>query len=170
MRKKLIILVIIAGIIGTPIIAMSISPTRDLLLGMTSDEAVLALADKIDESRVDNEKKIQELQSTIDNQSEELSNYQKQIEEQNNKISETSLENNEIKENINNEIECQKLYIENNECNHQNYQTKSNFDKLMETYKKMDSINNEKTNIYERNYKEKKPIFDKCQEIIKQCN
>lgn len=170
-----IITIAISSVVGLalPVIGLTISPTRDILLGLPPDEAVLALADKIDENRVSSEQtdaKIMDLQSTIDNQSIELDNYRKQIDEQNNKIETVNIDNQEAQEKINKESECRKLYEENTECNHKNYQNKENFDKWMEIYKKMDENNNIKTNIYEKNYKEKKPIFDKCQAIIKQCN
>jgi TolA-binding protein len=82
MKKTLITLGIVAGVIATPILGMTISPTRDVILGLAPDQAVLSLADKIDEQRVSTEQtdaKIKELQSVIDNQQSEIANYQQQI-------------------------------------------------------------------------------------------
>ena len=89
MKKSLIIFGIVAAVVLLPVLGMAISPTRDLLLGLTPDNQILALADKIDQNRVSSEQtdvKILELQSTIDSQEAELFNYQQQIESQNNKI------------------------------------------------------------------------------------
>jgi hypothetical protein len=61
---------------------MSIGETRNLILGLTPDEAVLQLADKIDSSRILNETKLSEFQSTIDAQQVKLAEQQKLIEKQ----------------------------------------------------------------------------------------
>jgi peptidoglycan hydrolase CwlO-like protein len=103
-----IITIAISSVVGLalPVIGLTISPTRDILLGLPPDEAVLALADKIDESRVDNENKIQELQSIIDNQSIELTNYREQVEEQNNEIENVNTSVKNTNETIEKQKDC----------------------------------------------------------------
>jgi peptidoglycan hydrolase CwlO-like protein len=86
MKKALITIAIITGIVVTPILGMAITPTRDLLLGLTPDEKILTLADKIDENRSTAETKLTELQSIIDSQKSEIANYQQQVATQDAKI------------------------------------------------------------------------------------
>jgi chromosome segregation ATPase len=86
MKKALITIAIITGIVVTPILGMAITPTRDLLLGLTPDEKILALADRIDENRSTAETKLTELQSIIDSQKSEIADYQQQVATQDAKI------------------------------------------------------------------------------------
>ena len=65
-----------------PVVGMAISPTRDLLLGLAPEEAVLKLADEIDVTRnsvEENSQKILELQATIDTQNVDIQGYQNKI-------------------------------------------------------------------------------------------
>jgi len=164
MKKVIITIAIIAGIVTIPVLGMAITPTRDLLLGLTPDEKILALADRIDENRMSTEQtdvKIAELQSTIDNQKAELAEYQKQIEAQNNEIAEAKTTTEETQAKVSNESECRKLYAENSNCGISFFRTKDNFKKYMDRYKE--------NGTYDKWYPEKKSIFDKCQEIIAKC-
>lgn len=80
--KKLIIYSVIFFVVGavlSPVIGMAIGGTRNIILGLAPQEAVLSLADEIDKSRIENETKIQEMQAKIDEQ-------EVKIEEQNQKI------------------------------------------------------------------------------------
>lgn len=63
-----------AGILGLslPIAGMSIAPTRNLILGLAPDEAILALADKIDEQSQVQEARISELEKANSEQKESL--------------------------------------------------------------------------------------------------
>jgi hypothetical protein len=160
MKKTLITFGIVVGIIATPILGMSIMPTRSLILGMASDEQILTLADEIDKSRVENEHKITELQSVIDNQQTELAGYQEKITLQNSKIENIKKE---TQEKFNNDDNCRKLYFENTECSRPEFRNKSEFNKMIESYMI------EKTDW--KAYRDKKlVVFEKCQEIIDQCN
>lgn len=114
--KKFIIpaILVIAGI-AIPFIGMTISPTRNLILGLAPNEAVLALADKIDENRISSDQlktetdtKIAELQATIENQKSELANYQGKVESAKSSTEETV--KNIIAENATSEkkAECEK--------------------------------------------------------------
>lgn len=74
---KKILLMLGVGLLGLalPIAGMTITPTRNLILGLAPDEAILALADKIDEEAGKNdnqEQKINELQNTLSNQQKEV--------------------------------------------------------------------------------------------------
>lgn len=82
MKKSLIIGGIVAGIVLVPVLGMAISPTRDLILGMAPDTAVLSLADKIDENRVNVDSKTAELQSLIDTQRTQIAEQQSIIDDQ----------------------------------------------------------------------------------------
>ena len=61
MKKSLLILGV--GLIGLalPIAGMTITPTRNLILGLAPDEAILALADKIDEEAGKNDEQTQKI-------------------------------------------------------------------------------------------------------------
>jgi len=79
MKKYL--LVVGVGLLGIaiPIAGLTITPTRDFILGLAPDEAILKLADRIDENRLDYANKNQELQQTIDNQQAEMKKMQETI-------------------------------------------------------------------------------------------
>ncbi len=88
MNKPLIITASIMVGIALPVLGMTISPTRDALISLTtSDEKILALADKIDEQRVatdqtktENDAKINELQTQISDQQKVIDDQKKTIE------------------------------------------------------------------------------------------
>ena len=175
--KKYIIIAVIALAIGailSPVVGMAIGETRSMILGLSPEDSILQLADKIDESRVSTEQsktetdsKIAELQSTITAQQTKITEQEQMI---NSQITSVKAETQAVQAKVSNEAECRKLYADNRDCTFKDYRTKSAFNNWMETYKEMDKENNGSTNFYEKNYNEKKPIFDKCQTIIKQCD
>lgn len=83
--------IIVAGVFGLviPIAGMSITPIRNVILGLAPDEAVLELAEKIDAQRVaaeqakaKSDQKTTELQSTVADQQTQLAEQQRMIDEQ----------------------------------------------------------------------------------------
>ncbi|KKP68113.1 MAG: hypothetical protein UR66_C0008G0021 [Candidatus Moranbacteria bacterium GW2011_GWE1_35_17] len=82
MKKVLIVTGIVIGILVVPFLGMTISPTRELIMGLAPDEAVLQLADKIDKSRAENESKIQELKVMNYEQQNKIQELQSLTEEQ----------------------------------------------------------------------------------------
>lgn len=89
MNKTLVIVAIVATAIFSPIVGMAIGETRSLILGLAPDEAVLQLADKIDEQRVvaeqakaESDQKTGELQSVVADQQAQLVGQQQMIDEQ----------------------------------------------------------------------------------------
>lgn len=82
MKKSLITLGIVGAVVLVPVLGMAITPTRDLILGMAPDQAVLSLADKIDTNKVDVEQKTEELQSLIDTQRNQIAEQQSIIDGQ----------------------------------------------------------------------------------------
>ncbi len=81
--KKIILVGVITFVIGaiiSPIAGMAINSTRSLILGMAPDEAILVLADKIDEESGKNdeqEQKLAELNNAATQQDEEMAVLQK---------------------------------------------------------------------------------------------
>ena len=109
MKKTILLSVVggfIAGAIISPIAGMAIGSTRNLILNMSPDEAILTLADKIDEESGKNdrqEQKINKLTEATSQQNEEMAtlkknqeiaNCQKRKEDCENKI--YNLENGEL--------------------------------------------------------------------------
>lgn len=89
MNKALVAVAIIGTAILSPIVGMGIGETRNLILGLAPDEAVLRLADKIDEQRIvaeqaqaENDQKTGELQSVVADQQAQLAEQQRMIDEQ----------------------------------------------------------------------------------------
>lgn len=172
---KQFIIPIASGIIGIiiPVAGMTITPTRDLILGLVPGEAILQLA---------NEDKIQELQSTIESQQIKIAEQQTMIDEQNNQINSTKTESQTIQNQVNNESECRKLYSAYPECSISNkiYRTRSDFDDYMDEQKERDKKSVEicKTtggsskkceDNNKSNFDKYEDKFEKCQEIIKRC-
>jgi|SRR3989304_375866 len=78
-----------AAIVGTailsPIVGMGIGQTREAILGLAPDEAVLQLADKIDQSSVkvdESSALVSSLQAKITEQEGQLAEYQEKLIEQ----------------------------------------------------------------------------------------
>jgi len=84
--KKTILLILGGFVIGaliSPVAGMAINSTRSLILGMAPEEAILALADKIDEEAGRNdaqEQAIEDLNNTNQQQGEALNNLAKEQE------------------------------------------------------------------------------------------
>jgi Skp family chaperone for outer membrane proteins len=152
--------------LATPFLAMTITPAREALLGLAPDEAVLALADKIDTDRVDIESElsqkdedIQKLQSTLDAQQAKLAEQQEMIDENNKAVLETKIavkNANDTTDSLAKE-QCEaekKLH-----CSDK-YLTKKSFDKYLDDFG--DDLNSEMENDLEKR-------FDRCQNILKSC-
>ena len=95
---KKFIIPIISGIVGIiiPVAGMTITPTRNFILGLAPDEAVLQLADKIDDSRVINEEKMQEMQKTIEAQQIKINEQEARMEESKGDKNEENEKNNQV--------------------------------------------------------------------------
>ena len=79
---------IIVGM-ALPLFGMTITPTRNAILGLTTDEKIDTLADKIDETKVateqltsDSDTKITELQSQVSDQQQIVDDQKKMIDSQ----------------------------------------------------------------------------------------
>ncbi len=163
----------------SPVLAMSVSPTRNLLFGLAPEEAVLALADEIDKSRVETETKLLELENTVATQAQSLNAYELQIAEQSGRLLEQEKLLNsqqaqvssqaQVQQSLNKQVEtqanCQKLYSENIYCGGKTYKTKSAFDDHIEDLEDNDSdrIDTDKM------VASAKAKYKKCQEIIQIC-
>lgn len=86
MKKITFSIILITLVVLTPIISMAISPTRDLLLGLAPDEAVLKLADEIDRSRIENQAKVIELESKLAEYESKLTEQEKSVNEISTKV------------------------------------------------------------------------------------
>src|SRR3990172_10635332 len=84
MRKPVIYsaTALIVGLILSPFIGMAIGGTRELILGLAPEDAVLQLADKIDSDRTSVEQKTNELQVLIESQNSQIAEQQEIIEQQ----------------------------------------------------------------------------------------
>lgn len=123
MRKPVIYsaTALIAGLIISPFIGMAIGSTRELILGLAPDDAVLRLADKIDSDRAGIEQRTNDLQTMIDSQNSQITEQQKIIDEQKSELAtqkgETSQTKSEVSTanaNLSNEQNCRKaneLYV-----------------------------------------------------------
>ncbi|MFA7209373.1 MAG: hypothetical protein WC120_03725 [Parcubacteria group bacterium] len=171
MKKFLI--PIVFGVVGIiiPVVGMAITPTRDLILGLAPEEAILQFADKIDETKLnvdqnktDNDNKIQELQLTISVQQTKIAEQEQVIAGQNAQIISAKAESQAVRTTVTNESECRKLYAELPECSISNkiLRTKSAFDDFVANEKDEHDASNSDIERY-------KTKFDKCQEIIKKC-
>lgn len=83
MKKALIIGGVILGVLVVPVLGMATTPTGDAFLGLALEEAILQLADKIDETRSDvdqnksdSDNKLQEPQSDIEGYKRKFSTCQ----------------------------------------------------------------------------------------------
>jgi hypothetical protein len=191
MNKTLVIAASVIAGLALPFLGMTISPTRDIILGLAPDQAVLSLADQIDAQRVsvdqakiESDAKLAEFQSTIDAQQAKLAEQQKLIDSQ---ITSIKAESKVVQASVNNESTCRKLYLDNPDCNKATYRNKTDFNKFVDNRKDLyeDSIDLCKESNDRRksagedarscdskdstDYDALDSKFEKCQEIIAKC-
>lgn len=159
--KKIIIYSMTFFIFGaalSPVIGMAIGETRNLILGLAPEESILELADKIDRNKEDNENKIQEMQTlieqqkaTIDEQAQKLSEAEDSIKSQKNQIENVQAET----------VKSRDCSADVNQyCVSDSFYTKEKFDKYMERYEDFEKKEYEK-------YKEKyTKVFNDCQQAL----
>lgn len=90
MKKALVTAVIVGTAILSPLIGMGISQTREAILGLAPDQAVLELADKIDSNRVSNDQKLSDLQTLVSTQQATIDGQNKAIEMAKSDVKETT--------------------------------------------------------------------------------
>lgn len=181
MRKTIIysLSALVAGLIISPFIGMAIRSTRELILGLAPEEAVLQLADKIDSDRAGIEQKTSELQSLIDTQNAQLAEQQQIIDQQKvefeaqksqsaqtaSEVSQMKTQVAEAQQAVKDEAKCRELYAKNTFCNQSGYRSQSGLDQLLNRMKK-----GEPEAAYQEDKKDVMERFNKCQEIIQQCD
>lgn len=155
---------VVAGV-ALPLLGMTITPAREAIISLTtSDEKILALADKIDEQRTaaeqvkaESDQKINELQSQISTQQQLADEQKKMIEEQ-------EKQNEENKK----AIECAELYSKYSLCNN-----KERYKKTLSSFLSEYIADQTSTNTPEEEIKEWKERGTKnwntCQDVYKQC-
>lgn len=179
MKRAFLSVLVITVVVLSPVLAMGVSPTRHLLLGLVPEEAVLTLADEIDKTRIEMEAKLTELQATVEVQNQSINGYELKIAEQEGRLSEqekmlnsqaaTVASQAQAQQSLNtkvaNQAQCQKLYSENIYCGNKTYKTKAAFDDYIEDLEDKDD---EHVDI-DKMIKSAKEKYKKCQEIIQTC-
>jgi hypothetical protein len=160
------IVAIVGSVVIAPVVAMNVPPIREALFGMVSKESILTLADKVDTSRIENERKLSELQETVsaqqkiidedraadEAQKEELrvmiESQQSKANEQENKVKD--LETN--KDKVNNQTDSLKQ---------KNKEQSDALEKLADQNKKTECVNLKSSNIMcdSSNYRKKLSVF-----------
>lgn len=80
--KKIIIISVgtfFIGLLLSPVVGMVIGSTRELILGMAPEEAILEIADKIDTDKQEMEQRLLDMQITIDSQQSQLTEYENKV-------------------------------------------------------------------------------------------
>lgn len=117
--KKIIIYSVIFFVVGmllSPILGMAIGETRNIILGLAPQEAVLSLADEIDKSRIENEAKIQELQGLVEQQKSELEIQKGELQKQKGEFIEAKAETEQnIADSSEKTIACNKIFYYENQ-------------------------------------------------------
>lgn len=112
MRTKSIVIyslaALVVGLIISPFIGMAIGSTREFILGLAPEEAVLQLADKIDENRASADQKTTELQSLIDIQRGQIAEQQSIIDSQKAELDNQKASVSQIASDVSNEQNCRK--------------------------------------------------------------
>lgn len=160
--KKIIIYSTIFFIVGTlisPVLGMAIGETRNIILGLAPQEAVLSLADEIDKSRIENETKIQEMQAKIEEQ-------QNQIMEQNEKLTQqqedVNLQTAEIKTTQAEVVKSRDCSADVNKyCVSDSFREADKFDNFLKVYK--DSFDKDAYEKYKKQFTEQ---YNNCQKSL----
>lgn len=165
--KKIILSIIGGFIIGaliSPVVGMAINSTRNLILGMAPDEAILVLADKIDENLVSSEQsksetnaKMSELQLTIDAQQAKLMEQQKAIDSQSVSLNSTKQAINETNATVAKQKDCSADVSK--YCVSNSFRDADEFKKFLQNYEQFDNYNE-----YKLKYTTQ---FNNCQTAMK---
>lgn len=165
--KKTILLILGGFIIGaliSPVVGMAINSTRNLILGMAPDEAILVLADKIDENLVSSEQsksetnaKMAELQLTIDAQQSKLVEQQKTIDSQAVSLNSTKQAINETNATVAKQKDCSADVSK--YCVSSSFRDADEFKKFLKNYEQFDNYNE-----YKSKYTTQ---FNNCQTAMK---
>jgi len=185
LKKALFPALLVLTIVLAPVLAMSVSPTRSLLLGLAPEEAVLTLADQLDKNRIETEAKVTELQAVVEAQNQSISGYELKIAEQEGRLSEqekmlntqgaTVASQAQTQQSLSTKVatqaKCQQLYSENIYCGNKTYKTKSAFDDYIDDLKdREDEDDNDYVDVdYDEMIDKAKEKFKKCQEIVQIC-
>lgn len=166
MNKAIVTAAIVATAILSPIAGMAITQTREALLGLAPEEAVLRLADKIDASSAKSDETsalVESLQAKVTEQEGRIEEYEEKLASQETSINKNNASVAAANESIASEASCKKLYIENPECTVGNkiYRSKSNFDSF---------INGEKDRASSSDIEKYQRTYSSCQTIISQCD
>ncbi|KKQ79263.1 MAG: hypothetical protein UT03_C0064G0006 [Candidatus Moranbacteria bacterium GW2011_GWD2_38_7] len=156
--NKSIIGGVIAGLF-LPVLAFGITDTREAILGLAPDEQILALADRIDNSKVESETKIAQLQTTVDSQNAKLAEQQKLVDEQNASIASQETSITETKISITKLKDCSADVTK--YCYTSSFKDPEEFKAFLKSYEKFDNYSE---------YRDKfTKEFNSCQEALN-CN
>jgi hypothetical protein len=157
--KKTITISTIALVIGaiiSPVVGMAIGETRNVILGLAPDEAVLQLADRIDTSRIESETKMQEMQRTIDSQNNKIAAQEQQLVTQGDKIDNAKSQIATVSETVVKQRDCSDDI--NKYCYTSSFKDPEEFKNFLKAYEKMDNYSD---------YKDKfAKEFDACQKAL----
>jgi len=160
--NKTIITGLIAGTaILSPVVGMGITQTREAILGLAPDEAVLELADKIDQSTAKSDataSTVEALQAKISEQESQIAGYQAQLNVQNSAIADAQA-------NSEKQSTCAMLYSKMPICNTDGYKTAAGFERTKSEIKSFFSGEIATARLSEANAK-----YSECQKIVAQCN
>lgn len=160
MKNILVSIGVITGILIVPFLGMKFSPTRNFIMGLASDEAVMQLADKIDKSWIENGAKVQEMQIKIEEQ-------QNQITKQNEKlIKQQEAVNSQATDIKNAQVEI----VKNRDCSadvnkycvSDSFREADKFDNFLKVYK--DSFDKDAYEKYKKQFTEQ---YNNCQKALK---
>lgn len=163
MNKALIAIAIVGTAIISPIVGMGITQTREAILGLAPEEAILKLADKIDQTdaRFDEASSLVEaLQAKIIEQDGHIAEYQVKLAEQEIKLAAQATEQTRVSTTIATQSRCSQLSAEQPICRQDSrYQTKAAFDKMLDELEISSKEKGKRTD-----------IFNKCKEVLAACN
>lgn len=155
MNKILATAAIVGTAIVSPIVGMGIGETREAILGLAPEDAIVQLADRIDQSSSKSDESailVNSLQSKIAEQDLKIAEYETKLNTQ-------EIEQRRVSSTISSQSLCSKLSTEQPIClQDSRYQTKQAFDKMLDELE------------IDRKEKDRRTsVFNKCQEILQAC-
>jgi hypothetical protein len=171
MNKTIATAAIVGAAILSPVASMGITPVREALLGLAPEDQIVALADKIDESRVENEQKqteneqkLTDLQASLDAANTVIAEQKKTLEGQSEKNAAVEKALVEQKADSDKKAECAMTYASHPYCKADAYRTKSGFESEKSNINK-----SENEEIKKEELKRAAERYGECQEIIAKC-
>jgi hypothetical protein len=164
MNTIIIIIAIVGSVVISPVVAINVPPVREVLFGMVSKESILTLADKVDTSRIENERKLAAISQELDSAKQTVAEQKLVLDKQANELKAQGVDISNVKDKI--EVVKESIVSQKDcssdiakYCYTSSFKDPAEFKNFLKAYEKMDNYND-----YKKKFTKE---FDDCQKALK---